>query len=239
MWPYVWAFWFLKSTHAFFLVVYDLWRLCCNPVVGKRTLHASSLCVLFVMLSFVCHPCLSLCLVVECLSELNYSLFILFWWTKVLSFIAGPKIQTRRHFLTKQIRVITYLFWSLNIFLLINFWPEFSRMLFCVFSRLVEKYRSVTLTLIRFWSKISRMFLSMFLGVIILRLKQCVFYISNLVYEDIDTWLTKAWTAINRLSIIGKSYLTDKMKRSFFKATVVSILLYGCTTWTLNSCRRS
>ena len=34
--------------------------------------------------------------------------------------------------------------------------------------------------------------------------------------EDIDTRLTKAWTAINRLSIIWKSDLTDKMKRSFF-----------------------
>ena len=28
-------------------------------------------------------------------------------------------------------------------------------------------------------------------------------------------------------------HLTDKMKRSFFQAAVVSILLYGCTTWTL------
>ena len=30
-----------------------------------------------------------------------------------------------------------------------------------------------------------------------------------------------------------KSDLIDKMKRSFFQAAVVSILLYGCTTWTL------
>ena len=51
--------------------------------------------------------------------------------------------------------------------------------------------------------------------------------------KDIDTRLTKAWTAIDRLSIIWKSDLTDKMKRSFFQAVVVSILLYGCTTWTL------
>ena len=51
--------------------------------------------------------------------------------------------------------------------------------------------------------------------------------------KDIDMRLTKAWTAINRLSIIWKSDLTDKMKRSFFQAAVVSILLYGCTTWTL------
>ena len=50
---------------------------------------------------------------------------------------------------------------------------------------------------------------------------------------DIDRRLTKTWKAINRLSIIWKSNLTDKMKRSFFQAVVVSILLYGCTTWTL------
>ena len=53
------------------------------------------------------------------------------------------------------------------------------------------------------------------------------------IEKDIDTRLTKAWTAIDRLSIIWKSDLTDKMKRSFFQAAVVSILLYGCTTWTL------
>ena len=51
--------------------------------------------------------------------------------------------------------------------------------------------------------------------------------------NDIDTRLTKAWTVIDRLSIIWKSDLTDKMKRSFFQAAVVSILLCGCNTWTL------
>ena len=51
--------------------------------------------------------------------------------------------------------------------------------------------------------------------------------------KDIDTRLTKAWTAIDKLSVIWKSNLTDKMKHSFFQAAVVSILLYGCTTWTL------
>ena len=50
---------------------------------------------------------------------------------------------------------------------------------------------------------------------------------------DINTRLTKAWTTINRLSVIWKSDLTDKMKRSFFQAAIVSILLYGCTTWML------
>ena len=51
--------------------------------------------------------------------------------------------------------------------------------------------------------------------------------------KNIETRLTKAWTATNRLSIIWKSDLTDKMKRTFFQAAVTSILLYGCTTWTL------
>ena len=34
-------------------------------------------------------------------------------------------------------------------------------------------------------------------------------------------------------AVSRKSDLTDKMKRSFFQAAAVSILLYGCTTWTL------
>ena len=51
--------------------------------------------------------------------------------------------------------------------------------------------------------------------------------------KDIDTRLSKAWTAIDKLLIIWKSDLTDKMKRSFLQTAVVSILLYGCTTWTL------
>ena len=50
--------------------------------------------------------------------------------------------------------------------------------------------------------------------------------------KDIDIRLSKAWTAIDKLSIIWKSDLTDKMKRSFFQAAVMSILLYWCTTWT-------
>ena len=34
--------------------------------------------------------------------------------------------------------------------------------------------------------------------------------------KDIDTRLTKTWTVIDKLSVIWKSGLTDKMKRSFF-----------------------
>ena len=45
--------------------------------------------------------------------------------------------------------------------------------------------------------------------------------------------VAKAWTAIDWLSIIWKSDLADKLKRNFFHVVVVSILLYGCTAWTL------
>ena len=51
--------------------------------------------------------------------------------------------------------------------------------------------------------------------------------------NDINTWWLNAWTAIYRLSVIWKSDLSDKIKLSFFQAAVISILLYGCTTWTL------
>ena len=42
---------------------------------------------------------------------------------------------------------------------------------------------------------------------------------------DIYMQLTKAWRTIDRLLVIWKSELTDKMKRSFIQAAVVSILL--------------
>ena len=38
---------------------------------------------------------------------------------------------------------------------------------------------------------------------------------------------------IDRLSIIWKSDQTNKRKCSFFQTAVISILLYGCTTWML------
>ena len=51
---------------------------------------------------------------------------------------------------------------------------------------------------------------------------------------NIDTRITKSWGAIDKLSVIRKSDMTDKMKRSIFQSAIVSILLYGCTTWTLS-----
>ena len=53
------------------------------------------------------------------------------------------------------------------------------------------------------------------------------------IEKDIKTRLAKAWTAIDKLSVIWKSDLTDKIKCSFLQAAVVSKLLYGHTTSTL------
>ena len=53
---------------------------------------------------------------------------------------------------------------------------------------------------------------------------------------DINTRLAKAGTTIDRLLVIWKSDLPDKIEQFFLQAAVISILLYGCTTWTLTKC---
>ena len=50
---------------------------------------------------------------------------------------------------------------------------------------------------------------------------------------DMNMRLGKAWAVNDRLWVMWKSDLTDKMEHSFFQAAIVWILLYGCTTWTL------
>ena len=51
--------------------------------------------------------------------------------------------------------------------------------------------------------------------------------------SDVNTRIAKAWSATNKVSVIWRSDLPGKLKRQFFQAVVVSVLLYGCTTWTL------
>ena len=67
----------------------------------------------------------------------------------------------------------------------------------------------------------------------ILKKKQSTVFNQTCLDNDLLPKYTIAWTAIDRLSIIWKSDLTDKMKHSFFQVAVILILLYGCTTWTL------
>ena len=46
--------------------------------------------------------------------------------------------------------------------------------------------------------------------------------------RNINICIVKAWTAINRLMTIWKSYLSDKIKWEFFQAVLMSVQLYGC-----------
>ena len=69
----------------------------------------------------------------------------------------------------------------------------------------------------------------------------CCFRFSRFGHSCLRQWLTccvSGCYALMRIAhrrrwLVRKSDLTDKMKSSFFQAMVTSILLYGCTTWTL------
>ena len=49
--------------------------------------------------------------------------------------------------------------------------------------------------------------------------------------SDLIICIAKAWTAIDRLSIRKKSDLSDNIKREFYQAVAVSVLLYEYTIW--------
>ena len=71
----------------------------------------------------------------------------------------------------------------------------------------------------------------------IVRLKTFYVVKKNTAINKIFPWWSCVFVIFLHVYTVGfiiwKSDLTDKMKRSFFQAEVVSILLYGCTTWTL------
>ena len=69
-----------------------------------------------------------------------------------------------------------------------------------------------------------------------LKLVDKFMYLVNSVLStenDSNVYLAKAMTAIGSLSIIWKSNHSNKIKRNFFQAAIVSILLYGCSMCTL------
>ena len=51
--------------------------------------------------------------------------------------------------------------------------------------------------------------------------------------KDVMIRIAKAWSALNRFRTIWKSSLPDNTKRTFFRAVVESVLIYGSTAWTL------
>ena len=52
--------------------------------------------------------------------------------------------------------------------------------------------------------------------------------------KDFEIRKALGWSACHKMKQIWKSKLSRKMKIRIFKATVESILLYGCQTWTVN-----
>ena len=51
--------------------------------------------------------------------------------------------------------------------------------------------------------------------------------------KDIKVRKAKSWKALNDMSKIWTSDISRSVKLRFFYATVESVLLYGCETWTL------
>ena len=56
---------------------------------------------------------------------------------------------------------------------------------------------------------------------------------NNTEKSDKTNKIVEDYSSRQKIIEIRMNYLTDKMKRSFFKAAIVLILLYECTTWTL------
>ena len=50
--------------------------------------------------------------------------------------------------------------------------------------------------------------------------------------SNVNVHISEAWTAIDRLTTIWKSDLSDKIKQEFLQAIAVLVLLYCCTTLT-------
>ena len=53
------------------------------------------------------------------------------------------------------------------------------------------------------------------------------------IEKDVLIRISKALSAFDRLGTIWKSKLPEQIKKSFFRAVVESVLLYGSSAWTL------
>ena len=52
--------------------------------------------------------------------------------------------------------------------------------------------------------------------------------------KDIRIRKALAWQALNKMNSIWNSNMSRNLKTRFFIATIESIFLYGCESWTLN-----
>ena len=75
----------------------------------------------------------------------------------------------------------------------------------------------------------------------ILLVRTCRKYIyhgSNILSteSDFNVHIRKAWTTIDRLKTMWTSDHSNRIKRGFFQALSLSVLLHGCTIWLLMKC---
>ena len=52
---------------------------------------------------------------------------------------------------------------------------------------------------------------------------------------DLKARKAMAWKALNSMSTVWKSYISNSLKRNFFQVTLKTVLLYGCEAWPLAS----
>ena len=55
--------------------------------------------------------------------------------------------------------------------------------------------------------------------------------------KDMKVRISLAWKALNSMNNIWKSKMSTKLKTRFFSATVESVLIYGCESWSMNATR--
>ena len=75
-------------------------------------------------------------------------------------------------------------------------------------------------------------------GKLLKLVNQFIYLSSNIssTESNVSVHIGKAWTAIDKLSIIWKCSLSHEIKCEFFLGVAVSILLYSCNTWALAKC---
>ena len=56
--------------------------------------------------------------------------------------------------------------------------------------------------------------------------------------RDIKTRKALAWKALNNMKRVWKSNVSNELKTRLFIATVESVLLYGCESWTFTSAQQ-
>ena len=80
--------------------------------------------------------------------------------------------------------------------------------------------------------------ISFLYGKLLKLIHQFIYLGSNISFTEsvVNICISIARIALDRLSTLWKSNISDKIKWEFFQSVTVSVLLYGCTTWLQKKC---